>query len=146
MQLARFLGDVYPSWSSDRYYDLLGRLGVPSRPAIDALYPAVRARLALGAALAIDPKLLLVDVPELDARGRADLLLGLREERGDRSVLVASAHPAELDGLADQLERQARCSTPPVPAGGAGRVGAATPNPTTGSPTRKFFRMDGHPE
>ena len=52
----------------------------------------------------------------------------------------------ELDGLADQLERQARCSTPPVPAGGAGRVGAATPNPTTGSPTRKFFRMDGHPE
>ena len=53
----------------------------------------------------------------------------------------------ELDGLADQLERQARCSTPPVPGGGpAGRVGAATPNPTTGSPTRKFFRMDGHPE
>ena len=51
----------------------------------------------------------------------------------------------ELDGLADQLERQARCSTPPVPAGGAGRAAAATPNPTTGSPTRKFFRMDGHP-
>ena len=51
----------------------------------------------------------------------------------------------ELDGLADQLERQARCSTPPVPAGGAGRAAATTANPTTGSPTRKFFRMDGRP-
>ena len=51
----------------------------------------------------------------------------------------------ELDGLADQLERQARCSTPPVPTVGAGRAATTTPNPTTGSPTRKFFRMDGKP-
>ena len=51
----------------------------------------------------------------------------------------------ELDGLADQLERQARCSTPPVPTAGAGRAATTTPNPTTGSPTRKFFRMDGKP-
>jgi ABC-2 type transport system ATP-binding protein len=104
VQLSQFLGGVYRRWKPKRFYELLARLGVPARRRIEALSPSLRARLALGAALAIEPELLLVDVPsELDALGRHELLLGVREERGSLPTLVATSRPAEVQGLAERV-------------------------------------------
>ena len=43
----------------------------------------------------------------------------------------------ELDGLADQLERQARCSTPPVPTAGAGRAATTISSAPSGCRIRR---------
>jgi ABC-type multidrug transport system ATPase subunit len=102
--LSQFLGGIYPRWKTELYYDLLARLGVPAKKQISVLLPTVRARLSLAAALAIEPELLLVDMPEdLDAMGRSELLLGVQEERGDVPTVVATSRPAEVEALADRV-------------------------------------------
>jgi ABC-2 type transport system ATP-binding protein len=109
--LSQFLGGIYTRWKTPLYYELMARLGVPAKRRIATLLPAVRARLALAAALAIEPELLLVDIPaELDALGRSDLLLGVQEERGDIPVLVATSRPAEVEALAERVVVFARGS------------------------------------
>jgi DCN1-like protein 1/2 len=53
----------------------------------------------------------------------------------------------ELDGLADQLQRQARVCTPPIPTAGGGVLTPSHSNhpqqqhPATGSPSRKYARL-----
>lgn len=118
--LGRLLADVHARFSGRRWVELLGRLGVPPRERVVDLPAAVVARLALAAALAHDPRLLLVDVPaSLDAAGRADLLTGVEDEADGRTVLLATSRPHEVARLATHVV---------VLAGGAVRHAGAAPD------------------
>jgi ABC-2 type transport system ATP-binding protein len=99
--LGDFLQGLYPTWDRARFVDLLARLGVPPRHRAAGLTLAVRARLALAAALAHSPPLLLVDLSaRLDPVARERLLTALDEELPSGTTLLVASD--RLDGLADR--------------------------------------------
>jgi molybdate transport system ATP-binding protein len=101
----------------EKVADLLEELGLgalaSARP--DALSGGERQRVALGRALAVEPRILLLDEPfaSIDEDGRASLQKLLRaviDRRGVPAVLVTH-HPGEAVALGDRLARLERGKT-----------------------------------
>lgn len=102
--LERFVRELYPGWSSRRFFQIAARRKLPVRERLERLPRAAQAQVALSVALAQRPRLLLVDPPaDLDPLGREQLLSALVAERGDLPLVVATEHPGELAGLADDV-------------------------------------------
>jgi len=103
----RFLARFYASWSVDEEQRLLGLLQLDPSDKIADLSKGARAKLALIAALAHRPKLLLLDEPfsGLDVSARdaiATAIFGhLREE--SRTVLFVSHSLSDVERLADRI-------------------------------------------
>ena len=103
----RFLARFYASWSVDEEQRLLGLLQLDPSDKIADLSKGARAKLALVAALAHRPKLLLLDEPfsGLDVSARdaiATAIFGhLREE--SRTVLFVSHSLSDVERLADRI-------------------------------------------
>ncbi len=105
--LGRFLGRVRPIWNAGDYRARLERVGVPQKTPSGQLSKGQRRQLALAAALAAEPEVLILDDPTLglDAVVRRTLLEELVGDLADRgiTVLVTTHDLTGIEGIADRV-------------------------------------------
>jgi ABC-2 type transport system ATP-binding protein len=102
-----YLARLMPGWSRDRANEVTRRFGLSRDTAVKDLSKGNRAKLALVAALAHGPRLLLLDEPTagLDPVVRAEVLDVLWEvtEDGEHAVLYSTHVLSDVSRLADEL-------------------------------------------
>ncbi len=102
-----FLARLQPGWSADRARRLVERFDLPLGKAVKDLSRGNQTKLALVAALAHGPRLLLLDEPTsgLDPVVRAEVLDVLWEttEDGEHAVLYSTHVLSDVQRLADEL-------------------------------------------
>jgi ABC-2 type transport system ATP-binding protein len=105
--LGRFLAGFFPTWDSGEYQRLLHLLDVPPDRAIQTFSGGMQAKLALAAALAHRPELLVLDEPTagMDAVTRREFLALVREQarRSGRATLFSSHLIDEVELAADTI-------------------------------------------
>jgi ABC-2 type transport system ATP-binding protein len=103
----RFLAQFYPSWSNEKMSDLARRFNLPLHKKAKELSGGNRVKLALIAALAHSPRLLVLDEPTsgLDPVVRAEVLEVLFEavESGERAIFYSTHILSDISRLADEL-------------------------------------------
>jgi ABC-2 type transport system ATP-binding protein len=107
IELGRFLGRIRPVWNAEDYRLRLERVGVPQKLPSGQLSKGQRRQLALAAALAAEPDVLILDDPTLglDVVVRRTLLEELVGELADRgtTVLVTTHDLSGIEGIADRV-------------------------------------------
>jgi ABC-2 type transport system ATP-binding protein len=107
MQNLQFLAQFYPNWSDNVVKNLTKRLQVSLDKKVKTLSRGNRVKLALIAALAHSPKLLLLDEPTsgLDPVVRTEALDALFEvvETGERAIFYATHIISDISRIADEL-------------------------------------------
>jgi len=103
----KFISQFYPNWSDRLAADLAKRFNIPLNKKAKELSGGNRVKLALIAALAHSPKLLLLDEPTsgLDPVVRAEVLDVLFEivESGERAIFYSTHILSDINRLADEL-------------------------------------------
>jgi ABC-2 type transport system ATP-binding protein len=103
----RYLADQMPGWSTARATSLADRFGLPLDKPVSKLSRGNQTKLALVAALAHGPRLLLLDEPTagLDPVVRAEVLDVLWEitEDGEHAVLYSTHVLSDINRIADEL-------------------------------------------
>jgi ABC-2 type transport system ATP-binding protein len=102
-----YLADFLPGWSHDRARHLSERIALPLEKPVSKLSRGNKTKLALVAAMAHRPRLLLLDEPTagLDPVVRAEVLDVLWEiiEDGEHAVLYSTHVLSDINRLADEL-------------------------------------------
>jgi len=102
-----FLAELLPGWSRDRAQQLSERIALPMDKPVGKLSRGNKTKLALVAAMAHRPRLLLLDEPTsgLDPVVRAEVLDLLWEiiEDGEHAVLYSTHVLSDINRLADEL-------------------------------------------
>jgi ABC-2 type transport system ATP-binding protein len=102
-----YLAELLPGWSRDRAHQLAERIGLPLEKPVSKLSRGNKTKLALVAAMAHKPRLLLLDEPTsgLDPVVRAEVLDVLWEliEDGEHAVLYSTHILSDINRLADEL-------------------------------------------
>jgi ABC-2 type transport system ATP-binding protein len=102
-----FLAELLPGWSHDRARQLSERFALPLEKPVSKLSRGNKTKLALVAAMAHRPRLLLLDEPTsgLDPVVRAEVLDVLWEiiEDGEHAVLYSTHVLSDINRLADEL-------------------------------------------
>ncbi len=103
----RFLERFFPRWSSARAQELVERFGLALRKKVKDLSRGNHTKLALVAALAMEPRLLLLDEPTagLDPVVRREVLDVLWEvlEDGERAIFYSTHILSDVSRLADEI-------------------------------------------
>jgi ABC-2 type transport system ATP-binding protein len=106
-QLLKALRPLYDRWNEERIQKYVTRLKIPLDRKIGTLSLGERTRVALVAAVAHDPDLLILDEPTngLDALARETFFRLISEEYADanQSVLIASNVIPEVERVCDSL-------------------------------------------
>jgi ABC-2 type transport system ATP-binding protein len=101
------LAGLYPGWSARLVDSLVERMKLDTTLSVNSLSRGNRMKLALIAALAYKPKLLLFDEPAdgLDPEIRAEMITVLREmmQDEDRTILFATHHLEEFSSIVDEI-------------------------------------------
>ena len=107
VELGRFLGRIRPNWNADDFKARLERVGVPQKLPSQRLSKGQRRQLALAAALAAEPEVLILDDPTLglDAVVRRTLLEELVGELADRgtTIMVTTHDLMGIEAIADRV-------------------------------------------
>jgi len=102
-----YLAGLLPGWSRDRAKQLSERIGLPLEKPVSKLSRGNKTKLALVAAMAHRPRLLLLDEPTsgLDPVVRAEVLDVLWEliEDGEHAVFYSTHILSDINRLADEL-------------------------------------------
>jgi ABC-2 type transport system ATP-binding protein len=102
-----YLAELLPGWSHDRARQLSERIALPLGKPVSKLSRGNKTKLALVAAMAHRPRLLLLDEPTsgLDPVVRAEVLDVLWEiiEDGEHAVLYSTHILSDINRLADEL-------------------------------------------
>jgi ABC-2 type transport system ATP-binding protein len=105
--LGRFVRGFYPTWNDARYAELIRGLDLPARRKIRTFSGGMKVKLALAAALAHDPELLVLDEPTagLDPVARREFLEMVRDqaERSGRTTFFSTHLIDEIELAAHRL-------------------------------------------
>ena len=106
-QLSRFCSRLYPRWDAAGLSARLRRFGVPENVPFGKLSRGQRGQVALGLALAPEPRLLILDDPTLglDPVARRSVFEELIGELADRgtTVFLTSHDLGGVEGIADRV-------------------------------------------
>ncbi len=96
-----YLRRLYRRWDPALEGSLRERLQLPQRQRIGALSHGVRIKVALAAALAYRPRLLILDEPfaGLDMLVREEFMEGLLQQAGDLTILITSHELPEIESV-----------------------------------------------
>ena len=133
----RFLSGFYPSWSDSLVKKLADRIDLDLDRRVRELSAGNKVKLGLVAALAYEPRLLLLDEPTagLDPVVRTEVIDILRDlvGEGDRTVFYSTHVLSDLERLADRLVFL-----------NDGRISLESDTETLRQQWRRFtFRLDG---
>lgn len=107
LQLSRFCSRLYPRWDGAGLLARLQRFGVPADVPFGKLSRGQRGQVALGLALAPEPRLLILDDPTLGLdpvarRAVFEELIGDLADRGT-TVFLTSHDLSGIEGIADRV-------------------------------------------
>ncbi len=96
-----YLRPLYPRWDTTLEKDLVTSFNLPVERRIGTLSHGMRIELAMTAALAFRPKLLILDEPfsGVDAVFRDELLDGLLRQAEDTTILISSHELSEIERI-----------------------------------------------
>ncbi|WP_325199253.1 ABC transporter ATP-binding protein [Oscillibacter sp.] len=107
LDVERVLSGVYPAWDKEAYRGYLRRFALPEKKRVKALSKGMKMKLAISAALAHQPKLLILDeaTAGLDPVVRdeiLDLLLDFIQDE-EHSVFFSSHITSDIQKIADYV-------------------------------------------
>ena len=106
-QLLSFCKPFYPSWDDDFCRKLIEKFDLPVRSKIKTFSRGMKMKIAMVAALAYHPRLLVLDEPfgGLDPLVRDELVSGMLEltGEGEWTIFVSSHDISEIENLADRV-------------------------------------------
>jgi len=106
-QVEKYYSGFYPRWRKDLYYDLVNRMGLAPTHKIANMSCGQRSQVVLGAILAQDPQLMILDDYSmgLDAGYRRLFLDYLKEYVGnkERTAFITSHIVQDMEKLVDEI-------------------------------------------
>lgn len=106
-QINKIMMHIQPHWSSDTFFSLIKKFQLPEKKPTKDMSKGMRMKFRLAAALAHNPKLLILDeaTSGLDPVVRSEVLDYLREYIQDEShsVLISSHITSDLEKIADSI-------------------------------------------
>jgi ABC-2 type transport system ATP-binding protein len=106
-KLNKILGEMYPTWNSDTFYNYLDRFSLPRKKQISQLSKGMKMKLQIATALSHNAELLIMDeaTSGLDPVVRSEMLDVFMEYIQDEnhSILMSSHITSDLERIADSI-------------------------------------------
>lgn len=105
--VSKIMANIFDNWNCAEFDRLLGQFELPKNKTVKEYSKGMKMKLSIAAALAHDPKLLILDEPTggLDPVARSEILDIFLDfiQREDRSILFSSHITNDLEKVADYI-------------------------------------------